>query len=175
VGDGMRGRLRLRQLALLALAVFSILGLTAACADTSPPHKEIGAIGVVASVDWTAAGESGVYRIRFDDGRTYAMEGGPVTGSGPSPSVGDLILAGSKPSNWMLVAPLRVPDSSWHVACYGLVENGEEKDTTVDLDFGVTLQKAPDFDENGRNPMYSSRIFGGVICLNRDGQVRRIF
>jgi hypothetical protein len=160
-------------LALLALVVFSVCGLAAAC--TGATHKEIDAIGVVAAVDWTAAGGSGVYKISFDDGRTYEIEGGPATGGGPSASVGDLVMAGSKPDNWMLVAPLRVPDSSWHVPCYGLVENGDERDTTVELDFGVTLQKAPDFDEGGRNPKYSTRITGGVICLNRDGQVRKIY
>ena len=86
-----------------------------------------------------------------------------------------VVVVVAKPSNWMLVAPPRVPVASWQGPCYGLVENGDERDTTVELDFGVTLQKAPDYDEGGRNPKISARTFGGVICLNRDGQVRMIF
>ena len=110
----------------------------------------------------------------FDDGRRYEVryQGHVAVGQ---PHLGDLLIAGSKPDNWILVAELRVPDSSWHVPCYALQETGEEKDTTVELDFGVTLQKAPDYDSPGRNPNYSTRISGGVICLNREGQVRRIF
>ena len=166
----MRGRLQLRRLVLLALAACSLVALTSACTGT--PRKEIDAIGVMTAMEPTAAGGQ---RITFDDGRVYEMPGGPVEGRGSAISVGDLVMAGSKPDNWMLVAPLRVPDSSSHVPCYGLVENGDERDTTVELDFGVTLQKAPDFDEGGRNPKYSTRITGGVICLNRDGQVRKIY
>lgn len=168
----MRGRLRLRRLALLALAACSVVALTSACTGTT--HKEIEAIGVVAHEDVAYDGPGTVDSYTFDDGRKYEVHytGHVAVGQ---PRIGDLVMAGSKPDNWMLVAPLRVPDSSSHVPCYGLVENGDERDTTVELDFGVTLQKAPDFDEGGRNPKYSTRITGGVICLNRDGQVRKIY
>lgn len=165
----MRGKTRPR----FVIVAFALLVITAV-AGCSTPHKEIDAIGVVAAVEWTPAGNSGVYKVTFDDGRTYEMQGGPQTGLGPSPNAGDLLIAGSKPSNWMLVAPLR-KISDMPVPCYGLVENGEERDTTIELDFGVTLQKAPDFDEGGRNPKFSTRITGGVICLNREGQVRKIY
>jgi hypothetical protein len=75
----------------------------------------------------------------------------------------------------MLVAPPYVPSSASERPCFGLAETGDERDTTVELDFGVTLQKASDFDEAGRNPEYSTRIDGGLICLNRAGEVIRIY
>lgn len=168
----MRGRLRLRRFALLGLVVFSVCGLAAACAST--PHKEIEAIGVVASQDLVFNDTSTTYSFTFDDGRTFTMNYPGHVGL-PQPRIGDLIIAGAKPDNWMLVARLRDPMPDLVGPCYGLVENGDERDTTVELDFGVTLQKAPDFEEGGRNPKNSTRITGGVICLNRDGQVRRIF
>ncbi len=167
----MRGKFNYPRLVIAALAVLVAATCVASC---STPHKEIDAIGVVAAEHEAYESGTTVDSYTFDDGRTFELRyAGTVAVRGPE--IGDLIIAGSKPSNWMLIAPLRVPDSSWHVPCYGLVENGDERDTTVELDFGATLQKASDFEEGGRNPKNSTRITGGVICLNRDGQVRRIF
>ena len=168
----MRGTFNWLRLVLAALVLLVVAPLLAGC---STPHKEIDAIGVVVSIGPTVTGDLTTYRITFEDGRVYEMPGGPMSGSDPGPSPGDLLIAGSKPDNWMLVARLRDPFPDLVGPCYGLVENGDERDTTVELDFGVTLQKAPDFEEGGRNPKNSTRITGGVICLNRDGQVRRIF
>jgi hypothetical protein len=156
-----------------ALALIVAVAALAGCSATASP-KQIEAIGVVASQDRTFNDSGADYLFKFDDGRTFTLHYS-VHQAIQEPRIGDLIIAGTKPDNWLLIAPLRVPDPGWKVPCYGLVENGEEHDTTVELDFGVTLQKAPDFEEGGRNPKNSTRITGGVICLNRDGQVRRIY
>jgi hypothetical protein len=155
---------------MLALGLILAVPLVAGC---STPHKEIDAVGVVASQDMSFNDSGTAYTFKFDDGRTFTMHYAGHVGVA-QPRIGDLIIAGSKPSNWMLVARQRDPVPDLVGTCYGLVENGEERDT-VELDFGVTLQKAPDFEEGGRNPKNSTRITGGVICLNRDGQVRKIY
>jgi hypothetical protein len=90
------------------------------------------------------------------------------------PQVGDLIIAGTHPDNWMLVATLRDDWGGYPKGCYGLGgQSGEDRETTVELDFGVSLQKAPDFNPTGHVALAH---FGdrGVICLDRQGRVTQI-
>jgi hypothetical protein len=59
----MRGSFSLRRLALLALAALPAAPLVGGC-STAPPHKDIEAIGVVASQDVSYSDSSTAYVLR---------------------------------------------------------------------------------------------------------------
>jgi hypothetical protein len=172
----VRGNLRLRGLAWWALAAAMVAAVSAGCTGT--PHKEIDAIGVVASLGGGRSGDSMVDTYTFDDGRTYSMtykvEGGVIEGGGVLPEVGDLLIAGSRPDNWMLVARPKEVSQGFPAGCYGLGPlAGEDRETTVELDFGVTLQKAPDYNPSGHEALAH---FGdtSILCLDRQGRVMQV-
>lgn len=176
----MRRKLRLGQLALLAVAVAVVAGSVywLAAAWTGAPPKQIDVVGVVASETVVTVGTDYVDTYTFDDGRTYAIrykvDGGVVQGTGVRPKVGDLLIAGSRPDNWILVATPRDTGSGFPPGCYGLgSQAGQDRETTVELDFGVTLEKALDYNNSGH---ISLAHFGdqGVICLDRQGRVTQI-
>jgi uncharacterized protein YceK len=160
----------LAQALLLAALLASLAGCTSVTSSpsASKTHWEIEVTGVVASTTVTSWGASTTFTFTFDDGRTYTLNN-PNTISG-KPGIGDLLIGGSKPSPWMMAAH---PQYSRPEGCYEIDENGEEHDTSVELDVGVTLQKAPDFDPTGRS-QGATRIQGAAICLNSQGQVMRI-
>jgi hypothetical protein len=155
-----------------------LLGVLAGVAGCSTPQKEIDVIGVVASEGGAYDGPDMVDKYTFDDGRTYSMRyhghARAVEGPGVLPNVGDLLIAGTHPGNWMLVANLRDDWGGWPKGCYGLgSQAGYDTATTVELDFGVTLQKAPDFNptDHGQPGRFGSM---GAICLDRQGRVTQI-
>ena len=156
-----------------ALLAMAVLAAALLWGGRSTPHREIEAIGVVASEDVAYDGPETVYRYTFDDGRTFTMRypSHMITGGR---TVGDLLIAGTRPDNWTLVATPRDPASGFRPGCFGLgSQAGHDTKTTVELDFGVTLQKAPDFDPTGHGALGP---FGalGVICLDRQGRVTQI-
>jgi hypothetical protein len=111
---------------------------------------------------------------KFDDGRTFAMLHKGHVAVGWGEGTGDLLIAGTHPDNWMLVARPQDIASGFPPGCYGLGgAAGYDRETTVELDFGVTLQKAPDFNPTGHVALAH---FGdrGVICLDRQGRVTQI-
>jgi hypothetical protein len=164
----MRSRLAFRQVLALVAVVLVAQGCGLLGQGSPTPNRPVEVVGVVASKEVRVVGSSSVIDFTFDDGRTYTMDniGGP-------PGVGGLLIAGSKPTPWAIGASLEDPDSGWPVGCYGLNENGTENETTVDLEVGATLPKAPNFDPTGR-PKGSGRIWGGTICLDREGRVIKI-
>lgn len=157
------------RLTLVAL----FLGVLAGVAGCSTPHKEIDVIGVVVSEDVAYDGPDTVYTYTFDDGRTFTMHyKGHVISGGQT--TGDLLIAGTRPDNWVLVANLRDDWGGWPKGCYGLgSQAGYDTATTIELDFGVTLQKAPDFNptDHGQPGRFGSI---GAICLDRQGRVTQI-
>lgn len=80
----------------------------------------------------------------------------------------------AKPSPWVYYAPLKDP-RSWPAGCYGLTQNGYELESTIELDSGLTLEKAPGF---GRRPVpvprKDNRLAGLVLCLDEQGRVFEI-
>jgi hypothetical protein len=174
----MPGKMQVnRQLSRLvwwALAASAVVALCAGCAGT--PHKQIEAIGVVAAVSGSRSGGDIIDTYTFDDGRTYSMHfrgDRNLEGPGVLPNVGHLLIAGSKPDFWLLVArPFASP--GYPTGCFGLGgAAGYDTETTVELDFGVTLQKAPGFNPTGHGTLgrFGDR---GVICLDRHGRVTQI-
>lgn len=155
------------------LAVAALLVSVVGC---SGQHRDIDAIGVVASETVATVGDDIIDTYTFDDGRTYAIRFNTnkgIQGYG-DPGAGDLLIAGSHSDNWMLVARPQDTASGFPPGCYGLgLLAGEDRGTTVELDFGVTLQKAPDYDPTGH---VAPAHFGdrGFICLDRQGRVTLI-
>jgi hypothetical protein len=166
----MDSRLRSRFAFRFALALAAMALVTQGCGlfGQATPNRPVGTVGVVAS-DKVGGG---VF-VTFDDGRTFRFDVNDETIAGHWPQVGDLLIAGSKPTPWVIGASLEDANSGWPVGCYGLVGNGTETATTVELDVGVTLPKAPNFDPNGR-PKDGGPIGGGVICLDREARVINI-
>jgi hypothetical protein len=186
----MRGRPRVPFLTLRSVWIwdggkrsgFALLAMAALAAallwgGRSTPHKEVDVVGVVASEDGGQNAEGLFDSYTFDDGRTYVMQfhgDRDIDGTGVRPNVGDLLIGGSKPSYWLLVATPRDPRSGFPPDCFGLgSQAGHDTATTVELDFGVTLQKAPDFDPTGHGTLGSFGV-RGVICLDRQGRVTQI-
>jgi hypothetical protein len=104
----------------------------------------------------------------FDDGRTFRHYD---SDGGPNPGVGDLLLAGSKPRPRIDLAQLRDP-RSWPAGCYGFQENGYERASTLELDNGLTLDKAPNY-----TPLIvhqDNRLWGETLCLDKQGRVFEI-
>lgn len=164
-----------KPLAQRALVLAALLVTLAGCGLTTPPgsfapHKEIEAIGVVASQK-VAAVEAGVeYTWTFDDGRTYALT---FEGTGAAAAAGTLLIAGSKPRPWTLIGSPQDPDSGWPKGCYKTMDyTVEEHDTTVDLDIGVTLQKAPDYQPSLRS---LGERWRAEMCLDREGRVMKLY
>jgi hypothetical protein len=148
-----------------------LAALLATVAGCSSSHREIDAIGVVASSDFEIVGSNTVYTYTFDDGRTYSQtyEGHVLAGGGPS--VGDLLIAGSKPSNWVLVATPQHPGPEAPAGCYATRElNGEVHETSVDLLDGLTLPKAPNYAFGSDYPA-GAHLVSAVLCLDRQGRV----
>jgi hypothetical protein len=172
---GMRGNNRPRFV-IAALVLLVAAPLVAGC-STQPAHKEIEAIGVVASAGGGRSGGDLIDTYTFDDGRTYSMHfkgDRNLEGPGGLPNVGDLLIAGSKPGYWLLVATPRDPASGFPPGCFGLgSQAGHDTKTTVELDFGVTLVKSPDFDPTGHGIPGPFGVHG-VICLDRQGRVMQI-
>jgi hypothetical protein len=175
LGTRMRGNFRMRDGSVLALIALLVL-LQGCSLGPKAPHKEIDAIGVVASETVATVGDDIVDTYTFDDGRTYSMRFNTnkgIQGNG-DPRAGDLLIAGSRPDNWVLVARPQDTASGFPPGCYGLgLLAGYDRETTVELDFGVTLQKAPDYDPTGHVALAH---FGdlGFICLDRQGRVTLI-
>jgi hypothetical protein len=171
----MRGTPKIRRLAILAIALLVAATASAGC-STQPPHKEIEAIGVVASEGGDRNAEGLFDSYTFDDGRTYTMQfhgDRDLDGPGQLPDVGDLLIGGSKPSYWLLVAR-PFASTGYPTGCFDLAgQAGHDTATTVELDFGVTLQKAPDFSTTGHGALgpFGTR---GVVCLDRQGRVTQI-
>jgi hypothetical protein len=170
----MRGRLRGVLLAVRLLAAAALLVSAAGC--SGQPHKEIEAIGVVASEDLATVGTDFIDTYTFDDGRTYTIRysvNGGIQGN-VRPARGDLVIAGSEPGYWMLAATPQNASSGCPEGTYGLgTQAGYDRETTIDLDFGVTLQKAPDFDPSSHVALahFGNR---GIICLDRQGRVTKL-
>jgi hypothetical protein len=165
-GDAMRGSFSAKPVARRALVLAVLLATLGGC---SSPRREIVAVGVVASGGSAIVGSDTVYTYTFDDGRTYSQTyKGHVFGGGPS--AGDLLIAGNKPSPWMMAATPQHPAPDAPADCYGTPEsNGEVHGTTVDLAMGVTLQKAPTYSDGGRYRVGDPFSFA-VVCLDRQGR-----
>jgi hypothetical protein len=168
-GDVMRGTFSAKPLAGGALVLAALLVTLAGCSSGS--HKQIDVIGVLASGGSTIVGSDTVYTYTFDDGRTYTLtyEGHVLLGG--QPSTGDLLIAGSKPSNWILVATPKHPAPEAPADCFATPESyGEVHDTSVDLGDGVTLPKAPDFASGNEYPA-GDHFASATVCLDRQGRV----
>jgi hypothetical protein len=137
---------------------------------TQAPIRQVEVVGVVASVETAVVGTGGVDNYTFDDGRTFTWD---INLGGRQAQVGDLLIAGSKPTQWMMSATHEDPESGWPVGCYSIRKNGHEYATTVVLDNGTTFPKAPDFNPAGA-PGEGGRIWNGAICLDREGHVTSI-
>jgi hypothetical protein len=168
----MRGSFSAKPLARRAFVLAVLLAALAGC--SSKPHWEIEAVGVVASENVTIVGTGSEVTYTFDDGRTYTMhyEWHVIPGD---PPVGDLPIAGSKPSNWILAATPQHPGQGAPDDCYATQESyGEVHETSVDLFDGVTLPKAPNyFDPGGRYPN-GAHLSSASACLDRQGRVTYI-
>ncbi len=171
----MPGIGRVSRPSLLARAALLLVAL--ACVGCGPwgtdvegdrptigPERHVEVAGAVVSKHNGVEGSAAYTDFAFDDGRTYRSEG-----EAPEPAVGDLLLAGSKPGPWVDRAPLKDP-RSWPTGCYGLGEGGYELQTTVQLDSGLILEKAPNYSRPGKG----SRLFGLVLCLDKQGRVFEI-
>ena len=141
-------------------------------------------VGVVATADYTP---DGVFHVRLEDGRTLevktdAQQTGKVGEAGrysPLPgrigiSVGELLLAGETPTPWYTAGygpytDTTVDRSSW---CYGLDATGMNRPDTVDLESGLRLKKATDYEPRADKGGYG---FQGRVCLNLRGEVTRIY
>jgi hypothetical protein len=168
---GMRGTPKVRRFAILALA--SLLTATVVGGCSTPPHREIEAIGVVASQSSGFDGNDTVHTYRLVDGRTFSLryKGHIATGG---PATGDLLIGGTHPDNWVLGA--RPGDPSFGCPTSGFALGGMagyDTATTVEFDFGVALQKAPDFNPTGHGTLgpFGDR---GIVCPDRQGRVTQI-
>jgi hypothetical protein len=165
----MRGSFSAKASARRALVLAVLLATLAACSSGS--HKQIDVVGVLASGGTAIVGSDTVYTYTFDDGRTYTLTYPGHVLLGGQPSTGDLVIAGTKPSNWILVATPQHLDPDAPADCYGTpLTNGEVHDTTVDLAMGVTLQKAPNFASGSYYPA-GSGFWYATVCLDRQGRV----
>jgi hypothetical protein len=163
----MRGTPRVGHMAILVIALLMAAPASAGC-DTR--HKEIEAIGVVASVNVDYSGPDTVYSYTFDDGRTFALRYAGHIGT-RVPDQGELLIGGNQPDAWVLEGQ----SDGCPTGSYGLYEmTGRETGTTIELDFGITLEKAPDF--TPRAPSLQGRGIGGqnMICVDRQGRVLKI-
>jgi hypothetical protein len=161
---------------LVAAALLLVALASVGCTDVESGRPTIGPVsylevaGVVASEQTGVEGSTGYTGFTFDDGRTYRV---PPNVGGARPAVGELLLAGTKPSPWVYYAAPRDP-GSWPAGCYGLGQNGYELESTIELDSGLTLEKAPDFSWPARATHQDNRIWGAVLCLDKQGRVFEI-
>jgi hypothetical protein len=176
----MRGTPEIRRLAILALALLVAATALAGC-STPPAHKEIEVVGVLSVVGGSNSGGDVIDSYAFDDGRTYSMHfhGGRQLdaegGWGNFPDVGDLLIAGSKPGYWLLFASPSDSAEGCPNGSFGIPNlNGYDTETTVELDFGVTLQKSAQFNPVG-HPGPGHFRAQSLICLDRQGQVLQLY
>ncbi len=167
----MRGTPEIQRLAILAMALLVAATVSAGCDNR---HKEIEAIGVVASVNVDYSGPDTAERYTFDDGRTFTLRySGHIATGGPGP--GELLIGGNQPYGWVLEGQSDAPNFGCPEGSYGLFElTGRDTETTIELDFGVTLQKAPDFTPRGQSRLGKSIGGQNMICLDRQGRVLKI-
>jgi hypothetical protein len=168
-----RSTVAFQQALALAAVVLAVQGCGLLGQGSPTPNRPVEVVGVVASESIGGQGTVTEVYVTFDDGRNFTYDTDYQVLAGIRPHVGNLLLAGTLPRPWTIGASLEDPASGWPVGCYGLNENGTENETTVDLEVGVTLPKAPNFDPTGR-PKGSGRIWGGTICLDRQGRVIKI-
>jgi hypothetical protein len=169
-GEAMRERLHprsaLRLTAMLTLTIV-LQGCGLLSSATQVPNRPIEVVGVVASEKTSVVGSRVFVDYAFDDGRTFSTDAG-----GRSPQVGDLLIAGSKPTPWVIGASAET-GSGWPVGCYSLDVQGIQHETTVELDIGVTVPKAPDFKVQPVPVL--GEFWRGALCLDREGRALEIF
>ncbi len=135
---------------------------------TRAPQLTLEIAGVVESQQTGVEGSRGYADIKLDDGRTYRLY---TDAAGPGWAVGDLLFSGTKPWLWVDTAQLRDP-RSWPAGCYGYQKNGYERTSTVELDNGLTLDKAPNY-----APLIvhqDNRLWGETLCLDKQARVFEI-
>jgi hypothetical protein len=155
----------------LIIAVGAAALITQGCGlipggSTRPPERTIEVAGVVVAKTVGVEGSRGFVQFTFEDGSTYRVD----TGAGREPAVGDLLIAGSTPRPWMDLAIPHGPPG-WPEGCYEpLPQNGVETQTTIELDDGLTVMKAPNFTWPGR-PAHGNRLRNDSLCLDTQGRV----
>lgn len=162
-----------RRLVALVGVALALQGCWLVAGQGAAPNHPIEVVGVVASDRIGAS--AGITQVvaTFDDGRTFTYDDRSRNLAGVGPNIGDLLIAGSKPEPWIIGVEFRYPVTG-QPGCYALTANGYERETTVDLDVGVSLPKAPTFKEQPL-PGVGGRIWGGAICLDQDGRATEIF
>jgi hypothetical protein len=170
--EQLHPRSALRLIAMLMLAIV-VQGCGFLFPSAKAPDHPIEVVGVVASEKTGGQGSVTEVSVTFDDGRTFTYNTHYRILAGGRPHVGDLLLAGSKPTPWTIGASPEIPSSALPVGCYLLNENGTEHETTVELDIGLTVPKAPNF-ETQPVPGVGEH-WRGALCLDREGRALEIF
>jgi hypothetical protein len=135
--------------------------------STRPPERTIEVAGVVVSRTVGVEGSRGYEDFTLADGRTQRIYS---DAAGLAPNVGDLLIAGTTPYPWLGLAIPHGPPG-WPEGCYEpLPQNGVETETTIELDDGLTVMKAPDFTWPGR-PAHGNRLLNASLCLDTQGRV----
>jgi hypothetical protein len=138
---------------------------------SSRTEYTIEVVGVIASERLGPERPVGTLFETFSDGRTYSLPNDFLLLGGVSPHVGDLFIAGSKPEPWVVGASLQRPDQGWPAGCYSLIGGGINHETTLELDVGITVPKAPNY-----HPIPGlGRHWVGALCLDRQGRAMEIF
>ncbi len=169
-------RERLGIVLFIALCLTPIVG--GLLASWPAARKEIEIVGVLSAVGGSDSGGDVIDTYTFDDGRTYSMDFHGVRrvdaegGWANFPEAGDLLIAGSKPSYWLLYASPSFTTAGCPEGSFGIPNlNGNRTETTVELDFGVTLQNAPEYDPSASLGRFHAQ---SLICLDRRGQVLKL-
>ncbi len=154
-----------------------VSAVVAACQLNATYYRTPEIVGLVAGVEVRT---DGLEHVKLADGHELALQQGVQKGPGYVPlkgsfgvTVGSLVLAGSKPSDWYISAALMVVDSSHNPGpCYFIDGSGVERDDSFDFDVGLTLRRSPDFSKFGsEGPGHG---FRGGACLDEQGRLASV-
>jgi len=171
---------------LMLLVVVGCLG--ASILDSVPWEQKVFPVEVVGVVSATEALSDEGVRVTLDDGREIELWQGTIWSSESPPTsayvqglssedleTGSLLLAGSKPRPWFLIAASQSAPKGAS-PCYRLPFYGTEQRASFELITDanwpgewISLSKAPDFDSE------IDRVgdkYEADLCLNTGGQVR---
>jgi hypothetical protein len=171
---------------LMLLVVVGCLG--ASILDSVPWEQKVFPVEVVGVVSATEALADEGVRVTLDDGReielwqgtTWSSESPPASAyvqglSSEDLQAGSLLLAGSQPRPWFLIAASQSAPKGAS-PCYRLPFWGTEERASFELiaeanwpGEWISLSKAPDFDSEVDR---AGDQYEADLCLNREGQVR---